>query len=193
MILTIKYLRSIVENKIYNQQSRQATINENLRIFREKNKYYDLFISHSFKDKELIEELIHLFNSCNYSVYVDWIEDKDLNRDNVTVSTANLIRERVQSSKGLAYVATKSVSQSKWCPWELGYSDGRLKGRSCILPVLESESLFKGQEYLGLYPYIEYSKVKDKSKYDFWVFDPQDSKKYVILREWLNGQEPSRK
>ena len=37
--------------------------------------HYDLFISHSFKDKELVTGLYHLFYKANYKVYIDWIDD----------------------------------------------------------------------------------------------------------------------
>lgn len=41
-------------------------------------------------------------------------------------------------------------------PWELGYFDGYKPGFVAILPLVQSSgSDFKGQEYLGFYPYIE--------------------------------------
>jgi hypothetical protein len=41
-------------------------------------------------------------------------------------------------------------------PWELGYFDGLKPGYVWILPlVMDYDSEFKGQEYLGLYPPIE--------------------------------------
>ena len=62
-----------------------------------------------------------------------------------------------------------------------------LNGRSCILPVMEETVTFKGLEYLGLYPFIEYEKVRNKNIYEFWVIDQGDSSRYVSLRNWLNG------
>jgi len=41
-------------------------------------------------------------------------------------------------------------------PWEIGYFDG-LKGVISILPIVKTEDqAFDGQEFLGLYPYIDY-------------------------------------
>jgi hypothetical protein len=41
-------------------------------------------------------------------------------------------------------------------PWELGYFDGFKPGYVWILPlVMDYDSEFKGQEYLGLYPTVE--------------------------------------
>ena len=87
-------------------------------------------------------------------------------------------------------MSTKNITNSKWCPWELGYFDGRKNERCCILPVM-SGSRFEGQEYLGLYPYIEYEKSNKTGKYEFWV-NEQGSDKYIILRQWLKGEEPYR-
>lgn len=145
---------------------------------------YDLFISHSFKNKELVIGLNHLFKMAGYKVYIDWIDDKGLDRNNVTATTAFLIKNRIRASKGMAYISTANSTTSKWCPWELGVSDG-IKGKVCILPVMDSN--FKGQEYLSLYPYLDYERTQDKSRYEFWVNDQNDSKKYVPLRSWLNG------
>ena len=36
---------------------------------------YDLFISHSFKDKDLVTGLYHLFTQAGYKVYIDWIDE----------------------------------------------------------------------------------------------------------------------
>lgn len=52
-----------------------------------------MFISHSFLDKRLILTLIDLFNNAGYSVYVDWINDKNLDRNNVSSKTANVIKK----------------------------------------------------------------------------------------------------
>lgn len=149
--------------------------------------HYDLFISHSFKDKELVIGLYRLFSNANYNVYIDWIEDSTLDRTNVTPSTASIIKNRIMNSTGTSYIATSNSTSSKWCPWELGVADG-VKGKVCILPVMDDS--FKGQEYLGLYPYIEYEKVKGKDEYQFWVYDQTDNRKYVILKDWLSGIKP---
>lgn len=149
---------------------------------------YDIFLSHSSLDKKLVLTLVDLFNEAGYSVYVDWIEDTQLDRSNVNKNTAQVLKNRMNGSKGLSYVATSNSTNSKWCPWELGYFDGKKKGRCCILPIMESQT-FHGQEYLGLYPYIKYSMISGKNKYDFWVYN-QGTDEYVILSEWLAGSDP---
>lgn len=86
-----------------------------------------MFISHSFLDKKLILTLIDLFNNAGYSVYVDWINDKTLDRNNVSPKTAKVIKNRISDCKGLSYIATGNIINSKWCPWELGLADGYAK------------------------------------------------------------------
>ena len=113
---------------------------------------------------------------------------QQLDRSNVNKDTALILRDRMNCSNGLSYIATSNSTVSKWCPWELGYFDGKKNGRCCILPIMESQS-FNGQEYLGLYPYLDYDKYTGQNKYEFWV-NNQGSSEYVKLREWLDGKEP---
>lgn len=152
-------------------------------------KNYDIFLSHSSLDKQFVLSLVNLFNKAGFSVYVDWIEDPQMERSNVTPATARTLRYRMNQSKGLAYVATSNISYSKWCPWELGYFDGNKNGRCCILPVLDSnDSRYEGQEYLGLYPYLDYEKVQGSNSYTFWVNNPTNQGQYISLEDWLNGE-----
>ena len=144
---------------------------------------YDLFISHSFKDHDLVIGLKYRFDKLGYKVYVDWIDDKELDRTNVTPKTAEIIKQRISRCSGLAYVATQNISSSKWCPWELGVSDG-MNGRVCILPVTETGT-FHGQEYLGMYPYLEFDHSFVSN--DICVMDQSSSYAYASLRDWLNG------
>ncbi len=185
MILTEAMLRDAAQEA--QRLRRYYTLSESLTHF-DTAARYDLFISHSFSDKELVIGLLHLFSSSGYTVYIDWIEDSSLDRSNVTPRTAALIRQRITQSQGTSYIATTNSTQSKWCPWELGVSDG-MKERVCILPVMYT--LFKGQEYLGLYPYLEYHSNYGMTGGDFRVYDQQNHLKNVSLRNWLNGEDPS--
>ncbi|WP_316054600.1 hypothetical protein [Peptoniphilus rhinitidis] len=47
---------------------------------------------------------------------------------------------------------------------------------------MEEPSTFKGLEYLGLYPYIEYEKISGKSTCEFWVIDQDYSSRYASLK-----------
>ena len=62
----------------------------------------------------------------------------------------------MRRSQSLIYATSTASSHSKWMPWELGYFDGFRPGFVAILPLVQSTGDdFAGQEYLGLYPYIE--------------------------------------
>lgn len=171
-----------------NKDSKERILKNNEKIgndnlTKKKQKKYDVFLSHSYMDQVQVLSLIDLFNEAKYSVYVDWIEDEALDRTNVTYDTANTLKKRMNASLGLAYVSTENSTESKWCPWELGYFDGKNKSKCCILPVMEP-GVFNGQEYLGLYPYLRYDAIDNDSKEDFWVYNGKNNT-HIRLREWL--------
>ncbi|MFY2158400.1 toll/interleukin-1 receptor domain-containing protein [Cytobacillus firmus] len=119
-------------------------------------KTYDIFLSHSYQDAEVILGLKNTLEERGYEVYVDWIEDKQLSRGNVNAQTANQIRNRMRTCRSLFFATSDNSSDSKWMPWELGYYDG-FRGKVAILPINNSsyqKDSFEGQEYLGLYNYV---------------------------------------
>lgn len=117
---------------------------------------FDVFLSHSIRDKELVLGIAEFLKQMGKEVYVDWIEDRQLLRSSVTPETAETLRQKMNQSSRLLYLATDNASSSKWMPWELGYFDGLKSGKVAILPLVDySFSPFKGQEYLGLYPALD--------------------------------------
>lgn len=137
---------------ILESEARSATSYEN----------YDVFLSHSSKDAELVLGVKEILEGMGIKVYVDWHDDPQANRENVTVETAELLRSRMKQSKSLIFLATNNAADSKWMPWELGYFDGFSGGSVAVLPVVDYEGAsFKGQEYLGLYPIVDKGKYVD--------------------------------
>ena len=148
---------------------------------------YDIFLSHSFKDAELIAKLKMTLEGYGYSVYVDWLEDPQMNRDLVTKKTALHLKKRMKQCKCLLYAVTGNSSSSKWMPWELGEFDGQKPQKVAILPLSQdsgNSNSYQGQEYLGIYPYITRDGNKVSNKDALWVQDDQDT--YVIFDAWLN-------
>lgn len=140
---------------------------------------YDVFLSHSFDDAQLIFQLKVELEASGLSVYVDWIEDKQLDRSKVTKETAEIIRKRLKSCKCLLYAISPNSKLSSWVQWELGFADGHKNRRVAILPI-EDESnntTFYKQEYLGLYPYI------DKTNSTIWV----NGNGYADIKDWIRG------
>lgn len=88
-------------------------------------KSYDIFLSHSSLDYNEILLLSDYLQSSGYSVYVDWLIDKKLDRNNVTSETAIIIRNRMKRCKCLLFAASNNSNFSRWMPWELGFFDGK--------------------------------------------------------------------
>lgn len=149
---------------------------------------FDIFLSHSYLDKELILGTLTYLEGMGYSVYVDWKQDKQLSRADITKKTARILRRRISQSKALFFATTDNAAESKWMPWELGYMDGK-SGKCAILPISEyytASDTYFGQEYLEVYPYV----VADKDKGGtnrLWVHE--DANTYVNFDSWLEGAE----
>lgn len=117
---------------------------------------FNVFLSHCIRDAKAVEGLKCLLERSGLSVYVDWIEDPELDRVAVNVRTAARLRERLRHSESLVFATSEASPSSKWMPWELGYFDGFRPDRVAVLPVTATAtSSFISQEYLRLYPYFE--------------------------------------
>jgi hypothetical protein len=136
----------------------------------------DVFLSHSKIDEELVAGAKKALEDYGLSVYVDWIDDPHLDRTKVCAATADQLRVRMNSARMLVYAHTTNSSNSKWCPWELGYFDGIRGGNVFIMPIVDAAGhTFVGQEYLGLYPYLD--------KVDAFIFINKVEGGYKPLRE----------
>ena len=183
-------------------QARSAAFNERIQkglgvesILRESASFtrssYDVFLSHSKMDTELVVGAKRILELKGYTVYVDWVDDPQLDRSKVNRQTADKLRIRMRSCKLMFYLHTSNGSLSKWCPWELGYFDGYTypNPRVFIFPLLASgETSFQGQEYLELYPIIDIDHV-DKpqtDQRDVWSYDPRAENRYRRITTILN-------
>ncbi|WKZ71126.1 MAG: hypothetical protein QY331_07660 [Melioribacteraceae bacterium] len=171
-------------------KSASTILLEDSRSFSE-YKTYDVFLSHSSLDASYILAISEEIKDLGFTVYVDWIEDPALDRKNVNKHTAAKLRERMKNSKSLFYATSVNSSDSKWMPWELGYFDG-IKSKVAILPVYDSPKYlanYKGQEYLGLYPFVAKGKIQNKNEEALWIH--YDENTYVNFYFWLNqGKQP---
>jgi hypothetical protein len=122
---------------------------------------FDVFLSHSYVDQELVLGAKQLLEEKGLTVYVDWINDPLLDRREVTRATAEKIRGRMRQCRTLLYLHSVNATRSKWCPWELGYFDafshpGR---RVFIFPVTGSDRSYTTQEYLNLYDTVDIASI----------------------------------
>lgn len=148
-----------------NRRSRtaDALIKEEASDLAKAHRTFDVFLSHSIKESNVIWGVKTVLEGQGLTVYVDWIVDPAMDRSRVTPQTAETLRTRMRQSKSLVYAHSNNSTSSKWMPWELGFFDG-FNGNIVVFPVAQqADETFKAQEFLGLYPYI------DKSDDLVWV------------------------
>ncbi|WP_241958448.1 TIR domain-containing protein [Mammaliicoccus sciuri] len=93
-------------------------INKNIQS----QKVYDIFISHSTKDKKEVEEIIKIFNEQNKTCYCDWTMDQDyLKRNYVSEYTKQVLKARMEQSKMLVLLKSENSVQSDWVSFEIEY------------------------------------------------------------------------
>jgi hypothetical protein len=174
----------------YELQSKAETIlresiNEQ-RTFSGRQRTYDVFLSNCTKDKKKVAGLKLEIEDMGYSVYVDWIDDPQLDRSKVDRATALLLQERMRNCRSLIYAFSEYSGGSKWMPWELGYFDG-IKGKVAVLPISDrTGDTFQGTEYLGIYYYITVDTSNfTPQKESLWIHE--SAANYITFSGWLNN------
>lgn len=91
-------------------------------------KQYDVFVSHSSKDAEIVRDVIKVLNKMKRVCYCDWVSDDDfLKRSMVSDYTREVLKKRMHQSKCIVYVSTPNSRESEWVKWELGYYETCVK------------------------------------------------------------------
>ncbi|MBZ9790495.1 toll/interleukin-1 receptor domain-containing protein [Rhizobium sp. 3T7] len=147
---------------------------------------YDVFLSYSSQEPhEIILGVREVLIGYGLTVYVDKFVDPSLTPDKVTKDTAETLRTRLRQSKSLLYLHSDNSHISKWMPWELGYADG-LHGKVGVFPVTEkAKSNYVGQEYLGIYPYVEHAEDSTTKLDRLWISESET--KYAAHDKWIKG------
>ena len=73
--------------------------------------------------------------------------------------TKSVIRIKWQRDRFLVtFIASDAALDSKWCNWEIGFGDAHKyeHDKIAIFPVRQDDRQWSGNEYLQLYPSIEY-------------------------------------
>jgi hypothetical protein len=177
--------------------ARSRSVSRSARLLKSANESYastesyDVFLSHSSNEPDdIVFGIKGLLEDAKLKVYLDKVDDPQLSPNNVTPETAEVLRMRMRQSNSLLYVYSRHSTQSRWMPWELGFFDG-LKGAVGILPVMQtSQSIFKGEEYLGLYPYADIATITNTAKKNLWI--NRSSNEYADLAGWVRGTEKIR-
>lgn len=116
-----------------------------------------VFISHKHNELDELSDIIGFLES-NYNVNC-YIDSRDPSLPKTTSGeTAKRIKERIESCNKFILLATEGAISSKWCNWELGYGDAQKKiNNVAIFPIKKKgtlDTLYDGNEYLEIYPYI---------------------------------------
>ena len=133
-----------------------------------------IFLSHSHKDKDIIKPVIAFLRMSGINVYVDWLDEtmpKFTSRE-----TAEKIQRKIKECDEFIVLLTENSKESKWVPWELGYSDGvKSLNKISILPIKRDlatkDSDFTGVEYMHLYKVYKLEDLyteKRLKKVDIW-------------------------
>ena len=121
------------------------------------NQRFDVFLSHSVTDRQLVRGTIELLRKRQLTVYVDWVSDADLERNGEEVQAAAMVKARMRMCDSLLYLHSEHSRSSRWCPWELGYFDAlkHPEERVFVFPITPDGENYEGQSYLRLYEALE--------------------------------------
>lgn len=111
------------------------------------------FLSHSHKDAQLAKGLQARLSRLGWDVYIDWEDTAMPDRPNVV--TADRIRRKIVQLDLFLFLATHNSMTSRWCPWELGYADGKKLNSSILIVQTSDSGGTYGSEYLELYRHLD--------------------------------------
>jgi len=183
--------------------NKYVNLNESIRETRtfskSKTEYKPtVFISHKhsdLKDQEEVKGILEIFEDLGAKVYIDSMDNKM--PDETSGETALRIKEVIKFTKKFVLVATEKAIESYWCNWELGIGDThKYIENIAIIPIKEKgerDSHYMGNEYLQIYPIIEYNKAFTNIYghhfiEGYYVCKPKNKEgvRYItLLKEWL--------
>jgi hypothetical protein len=109
--------------------------------------------------------LQHLLYEQGLDLYIDWQDSTMPDRPNA--ETAERLRKRIVDNTWFLFLATSNSMTSRWCPWELGFADGKKASEKIAIIPTRDGATTHGNEYLELYRRIEPSAAGELA-----VFNP---------------------
>lgn len=151
-----------------------------------KSDSFDVFLSYSSGEPpEFILGVREFLRDHDLVVYIDKFDDPSMTPDTVTKETAETLRARLRQSKALLFLHSSQSPKSKWMPWELGFFDA-YRSKVAVFPVTSGrDEKYSGQEYLGIYPYVDRRKARNSEDQFFWVWDGPN---YARFDLWVKGK-----
>lgn len=142
------------------------------------------FLCHSHKDRSLVIGLQNLLLKHGWRLYIDWL-DKAL-PETPDETTASTIKLRIRQLDWFLFLATPNSTDSRWCPWEIGYADAvKNHNNILIVPTEDDSGQWYGNEYLQLYRQITNASNKLTNKSGYAVFNPNSKSNGVWIEDLL--------
>lgn len=188
MIVTESKLRSLTPQVGIVTESRAQ-----VRYFSAGNHNLSVFLSHKHDELEHLERVRYLLEKLHTSVYVDWA-DPEMQHP-TDRKTAEALKDKIKKYDKFIFIASDAAIDSEWCNWEIGYGDAQKyeSDKIALFPIKQDNREWKGNEYLQLYPSIEYfdgntrySDTKRIIPEGFHVRYKYNNNLLVPLWEWLS-------
>lgn len=151
MIVSESILRSLTPQVGLVTESRAQ-----MRYFSADNHKLSVFLSHNHGELEHLERVRYLLEKLHTSVYVDWA-DPEMQHP-TDRKTAEALKDRIKKYDKFIFLASDAAIHSEWCNWEIGYGDAQKydTDKIALFPIKQDNRKWEGNEYLQLYPSIEY-------------------------------------
>lgn len=115
------------------------------------------FLCHSHRDEVLAAGLVKMLHGAGFQLYVDWADAEMPEKPDR--ETARRIKEKIVDLQLFLFLATGNSMASRWCPWEIGYADGKKPIDSIIVvPTIDGVTTH-GNEYLELYRRLDLTSI----------------------------------
>jgi len=107
------------------------------------------FLSHSHLDARRAKGLQTVLAEQGWEVFIDW--DHLTLDQRPTRETVEFLQRAILDRDWLIYLATPNASKSRWCPWEIGFADGKKSLHAIVVVETSDGNATYGSEYLHLY------------------------------------------
>jgi hypothetical protein len=180
-IFTEQEFKTIASQKA-GMRGLSGAVNET-RTFSKSTSVTSLFLSHSHHDKAKIEQAKIFFENLGISIYVDWADQTMPERTN-GVTAVKIKNQIINQNDKFILLATNNAVSSKWCNWEVGIADTfkLTKDKIAILPLADNNRQWTGNEYLQIYPSIEYENGTNRNNLGLYI--PQG---YYVMYPSIDG------
>jgi hypothetical protein len=158
-----------------------------------------VFLSHKhddLQDEKEVRGVIEFLEDMGIKVYVDSMDNRMPKE--TSGETAKRIKEIIKFCDKFILLATDKAIESYWCNWELGIGDvHKYINNIAILPIKNEEQYdfqYKGNEYLSIYPRIDYEDGTGRYESDeritkgYYYSKPRDengTKVITPIETWL--------